>query len=581
MTLQDFEIQIDSSIIKRGKEYFNNDQVAFLEETKKGHWVANVIGKEEYNVEIQIGSKNSIKKKLCDCPYDYGDVCKHVVAVLYAILEENSDAISKSTTKEQVQKTKKPSFDAFLSKIELKEYQDFIKYYSQVNKSFKDEFELYFSEKDESFDLEKKYVEIIKKTIKKHTSRGFIDYSASNKLGKELDQYLDTAKQYYAKNNFRDATLIYKILIKEVSAVFEYCDDSNGYVADCVEVAIDELNAMIKAPVSFSFKETVADFLKEELQKKIYFDYGDFGYNLIQIYASFCVNMNKTEDFMEFIDAKILSAKNYDYDRIFFVQTKISFLSEIGRLDEVQILTQQNLEIPEIRNVEIDRMLEKKDFETAKKLIEDGIKIAEAKNHSGTVFQFEKKLLAIAVLEKDIKLERYYSKKFALGQTLDTSYYNQWKKTYSNNEWTQTIEEVILGITKKINETVQKNMFYSSNYLNTNQLYCLGPIYIQESYWDRLLSLVQKQENLSTILSYYSHLIKIYPNELLDILIPVLEKEGDKNEGRSQYRDLANKMKSIMNDFPNKKERIIAVVQKLRNKYPRRPAMQEEFNKLF
>ena len=164
---------------------------------------------------------------------------------------------------------------------------------------------------------------------------------------------------------------------------------------------------------------------------------------------------------------------------------------------------------------------------------------------------------------------------------MDSTYYKQWKSTYSKEEWIQTIEELILEVTKKINDTLKNNIFHNYNSLNTNLLYRLGPIYIQENYWDRLLALVQKQENLITILTYYPYLIKIYPNELLDIIISVFEKEGDKSEGRSQYKDLANKMKSIIKDYPQDKERILEVARKLKFKYPRRPAMREELDKLF
>lgn len=582
MTLQDFEKQIDSVILKRGKEYFNNDSVEFLEEIKKGYWTANVSGTDEYTVEIQLGSKDNIKKCFCDCPYDYGDICKHIVAVLYAISEDKViDITPKPVSKEKETKVRKPSFDVLLSKIELKEYQGFIKQYSQINKTFKDQFELYFLEKNESFDLEKKYTDIIKSVIKKHTSRGYIDYSASNKLGKELNQYLDVAKQYLSKNNYRDATVLYQIIIKEVIKVVEYCDDSNGYVVDNVDEAISNLSEMINAPVSFDFKEKIADFLKQELKNKSYFDYGNFGYDLTQTYASFCIKTDRKDEFIQYLDSKIQSVKNDDYDKEFFIKTKISFLSDIGRTDEIKNIIQQNLDIPEIRSIEIDRNIENQDYEIAKKLISEGIKIGESKRHSGTVFQFEKKLLAIAVLEKDIQLERYFSRKFALGQTLDSTYYKQWKSTYSKQEWIQTIEEVISEVTKKINDTIKNNPYSSYNSLNSNLLYRLGPIYIQENYWDRLLTLVQEQENLTTILAYYPHLIKIYPNELLDTIIPVLEKEGDRCDGRSQYKDLANKMKSVIKDYPKEKKRILEVARKLKIKYPRRPAMLEELNKLF
>ena len=582
MTLQDFEKQIDSVILKRGKEYFNNNSVEFLEEINKGYWTANVSGTDEYTVEIQLGSNDSIKKCFCDCPYDYGDICKHIVAVLYAISEDKVIGITpKPASKDKEPKVRKPSFDVLLSKIELKEYQDFIKQYSHINKNFKDQFELYFSEKNESFDLEKKYSDIIKSVIKKHTSRGYIDYSASNKLGKELKQYLDIAKQYLSKNNYRDATVLYQIIIKEVSKVFEYCDDSNGFVVENVDESISNLAEMLNAPVSFDFKEKIADFLKDELQNKMYFEYGNLGYDLTETYASFCIKTGRKDEFLQYLDSKIQFAKNDDYERAFFIKTKILFLSGIDSTDEIKNIIQQNVDIPEIRSIEIDRNIKNQDYETAKKLISEGIKTAETKKHSGTVFQFKKKLLAIAVLEKDIQLERYFSRKFALGQTLDSTYYKQWKSTYSKEEWIQTIEELILEVTKKINDTLKNNIFHNYNSLNTNLLYRLGPIYIQENYWDRLLALVQKQENLITILTYYPYLIKIYPNELLDIIISVFEKEGDKSEGRSQYKDLANKMKSIIKDYPQDKERILEVARKLKFKYPRRPAMREELDKLF
>ena len=313
----------------------------------------------------------------------------------------------------------------------------------------------------------------------------------------------------------------------------------------------------------------------------MYFEYGNLGYDLTETYASFCIKTGRKDEFLQYLDSKIQFAKNDDYERAFFIKTKILFLSGIDSTDEIKNIIQQNVDIPEIRSIEIDRNIKNQDYETAKKLISEGIKTAETKKHSGTVFQFKKKLLAIAVLEKDIQLERYFSRKFALGQTLDSTYYKQWKSTYSKEEWIQTIEELILEVTKKINDTLKNNIFHNYNSLNTNLLYRLGPIYIQENYWDRLLALVQKQENLITILTYYPYLIKIYPNELLDIIISVFEKEGDKSEGRSQYKDLANKMKSIIKDYPQDKERILEVARKLKFKYPRRPAMREELDKLF
>lgn len=48
MTLQDFDKQIDPVILKRGKEYFNNDSVEFLKEIKKD------IGLQTYQEQMTI-----------------------------------------------------------------------------------------------------------------------------------------------------------------------------------------------------------------------------------------------------------------------------------------------------------------------------------------------------------------------------------------------------------------------------------------------------------------------------------------------------------------------------------------------
>ena len=69
MNLQNFEKKIDSKILKRGEEYFNNENIGFIEETKKNIWEADVSGTDDYQVKIKLGFKDEIKE--WDNPY-YG-----------------------------------------------------------------------------------------------------------------------------------------------------------------------------------------------------------------------------------------------------------------------------------------------------------------------------------------------------------------------------------------------------------------------------------------------------------------------------------------------------------------------------
>ena len=83
MTLENFEEQIGDVMLGRGYDYFTNKHVDDLEEIEPGVWTAEVQGTEIYLITIKL-EKNEIIDWACDCPYD-GEICKHVVAVLYEL----------------------------------------------------------------------------------------------------------------------------------------------------------------------------------------------------------------------------------------------------------------------------------------------------------------------------------------------------------------------------------------------------------------------------------------------------------------------------------------------------------------
>jgi len=67
---------------------------------------------------------------------------------------------------------------------------------------------------------------------------------------------------------------------------------------------------------------------------------------------------------------------------------------------------------------------------------------------------------------------------------------------------------------------------------------------------------------------------------LLAIYLPLLEAAGDRANSRSEYAHLAATMKNIIKDIPGAKTKIAGIVQILKTKYPRRPAMIEELNNI-
>lgn len=565
-SLSNLEEQTTNVIYNRGKEYFDNGAVAVLEEIEDDLWQAEVDGTDIYEVSIVLDKKQNVKEYFCDCPYE-GDLCKHVVASLLALREMLTIAIKPS-------ETKKLNFNQFLKKITNDELIAFVKNYAAKNKGFKTDFEFAFAEKDENFDFIGRYEELIKKAIKKHTSRGFIEYRSSIALAKELTVTLEKIQELVLNGNLHDAFQITIILLKSSLIALTDADDSNGSIGGIVEDCILTIDQIVqKSPIDL--QEQVFTFLSTELKNSKYFDYGDFGETMFDIYYQLTLKLSKSKEFLVFIDAKISKhdSRYNEYSNKFFVLRKISFLKEIGQIEEVKLLTQKNIATVEIRQAEIDRLIKLKDYNQAKNLVDDGIKIAKAKSHAGTENSWLFQLLRIAVLQNDIVSVKKFTKFFAFNNGFDKIYYRKWRATFSTQEWAIVIENHIKETIDFWGRKSKKTHWFD---FRPSLLSVLGGIYIEENYRDRLWDLVKIKTNLNTIMSYHAFLVANYETELLNVYLTAIEEEAKIANNRSHYRDLVKTMKKLFSITPTYKDAIINKAMELKKQYPYRPAMLDE-----
>lgn len=575
-SLENFDKQINTPVLNRGIQYFETGAVSDLEETSVGSWQAEVAGNDVYEVNVQLTNSNSVKSYSCNCPFE-GAICKHVTAVLFALRKEKTLEISTP----QVAADKPLSFDKLLAKVTLKEYKEFVKNYASRSKDFKTAFELAFASKDENIDISKKYLAALKRIIKKNSDHGFVGYHDARGLVRDIGALIADVESMIAKQHFKDAFAISSAMLKEIMNVIQYCDDSDGIIGDTVSEIILLIHHLAKA-APLPLLENVFTFLLSEMKDDVYFEYGDFGYELFSLFEYLSFHLSRSEEFLNHINSQI-SLLNGEYDsyrRNFFTKRKIEFLRLSGNHAEVEKLIRENLEIVEVRQGEVNKYIEKQDYASAKSLINEGIEIALKKDHTGTASNWKKELLRIAILENDIPAIRTYTKYFAFDRDFSKAYYNQWKSTFTETEWAVIIEEYIAEIVKKIvyrNEANKGKYWYNEN---PPLLTVLGPVFIEEKFWDRLFDLVKKETNLDVILQYSTLLSKHYPNEILALLLPAFEFEGDRASARNHYAYLAAKMKKAIKDIPEFKDGIISMANLLKSKYPRRPAMVDELSKI-
>ena len=87
MNIIDFENDIDNKILKRGISYYSDGAVDEIWRESDGVYHAVVEGSEPYEVEFEIDTAGTITAHFCNCPYDWGEYCKHEVAALLAVRE--------------------------------------------------------------------------------------------------------------------------------------------------------------------------------------------------------------------------------------------------------------------------------------------------------------------------------------------------------------------------------------------------------------------------------------------------------------------------------------------------------------
>ena len=141
IALDNFESCVPYRILVRGEEYYETGAVSELEEDSPGEWTATVEGTENYSVEISMDGKE-IESWYCDCPYD-GEICKHVVATLLAIRDNekkvNRSAFSKMKVEveEAVVIDETVDMQQLLSFVNPQELSQFIYEYASMHPEFK------------------------------------------------------------------------------------------------------------------------------------------------------------------------------------------------------------------------------------------------------------------------------------------------------------------------------------------------------------------------------------------------------------------------------------------------------------
>ena len=358
-----------------------------------------------------------------------------MVAAFLAIEAKKQQEATKG---KQGAKGKKDNLKTLLEKISRTELEEFIKTYMTKNKVFKSDFELYFIDKNENNDFEKKIVEIIDQTIKPRYRGG--ESQNLPDLNKEIKKHLKTINTYIGNSNYRDAFIFAKclfvkldeIIVKSNSLSDTFVNNTNKVLDVIIFLAEDER-------VPRSLKEKLLSFLLEQIVRNIehYADYNmDYYDDKISATAKKLItDLQKEGDYLETIN-KILNREYVpNKKKQFYTIEKIDLLRKIGKQEEAEKVIDENIVYPLFRKMKVKLLIEKKNYEAAKELLKEGIaNLKQQFGFNNVIREWEELLSQIAEKEGDLDTMRKYYKKFAFYGDGDSQYYDHWKSTYTAEE---------------------------------------------------------------------------------------------------------------------------------------------------
>ena len=556
--LNEFEQLIDEKILKRGLSYFKGGAITDFSEISTGEYEAIVSGTEEYTVQLEI-SNNTITEHNCDCPYDMGPVCKHVVAVIFHLQQDELELNQPSISKPRKKKTKSVSQQVkeLLKEISHNELVDFVQENSKKDKKFRNLFLASFGHLSQ-YQSKEFYQKQIHSILQTAAGRdGWIGWSDMKYVVNTTEPFLENAEKYLAKNNFENVFFISTALLEEMTEAFQYGDDSNGDLGYFIESAMELLSKLAQEKLPKILKDEIFEYCISSFNQRL-FDGWDWHLGMLHLA---CELIEKESDAN--IILSCLDTINGEYERERAQSFKLDLLRKFKDEKEVEKYINKHISNSSIRKQEIEKAFVAKNFKRAKELSKDGIKYDE-KDKPGLAKDWYDWLLKIALVQNDtIKIIEYARFRLINSFGGTQNYYQILKDNIEDENWHPFLEKIIKEVTPKNRWTYTE---------------LIRKIYIKEEWWDRLFIMLKQNLSMENIQQNEQYLSKDYSSELIELYSERITNYVEKYIGRNHYQTACRYLRRMKKLGGN--EQVNKLIELFRKQYPQRRALMDELTRV-
>lgn len=553
-------------ILERGYDYYCDDAVENME-ISDDIIRADVIGTEDYEVEISL-SNGEVTDMYCSCPYALdGRNCKHMAAVLYEWSENymdeeeetertdllkseftiNSYEKKRTVVEELVVGAKEEDVRSFLMSILTEDEKLLLRFHNMVNKQV-------------TLEDVNNYIRQIDVIADRYLGRNyFISYYEAKGFISELQEIIDEDICSMIDNgNYLSAFEIINYIFVLIGDVdMDDSDGGTGMLAD----RIYQLWVELLSKVSPEDKDKMFNWFTEHLDGSV-IDY------LEEYIEQIIMEEFEEKEFaqakLEFVESMIERSekKESDWSRSYAVgKWAIRYLEMLkvkkASKEQIEEICKRYWNNSSVRRYYIEMYMKKKDYNRVLQVLDESILLD--KEYKGLISEYSEKKKEIYRLlgNKNAYLEQLW-KLVLEHEPGDLELYRELKKQYSTEEWLVKREEVF----KKL-----------PTYANVERLYK------EEKLYDRLLGYVLSSPGLYALQEYESVLKKEYPKQILDKYKDEVNKMAVHTSDRKHYSYLVSLLRK-MQDIKGGIKLVEIIVGEWKVKYRNRPAMMDELRKL-
>jgi hypothetical protein len=559
----DFESHFPPRIVERGFDYFMEEAVTQLANIGNT-WTADVEGTEVYRVEVELAKEDQLDNWFCDCPYDQGPVCKHVIALLFAIREQAEYPIEIPPKAPPSSKEKEEVLQQVIKSLDEETMRALLAYFAARYEEVQAHLLTHHSKPDKK-DWEKHYKTMIRSLVKSHQGRGgFIDYSSCNRLGNRLFELLQSAK-----GSEEELAIFYKEIIAQAAGAVLHADDSSGIMGTVIRMAFDRLFSMVENHQNdselISYLHKAA---KKEAKKKVYGGF-DWEVGWLELGLKTISSSREARSFLTFLDGLIEKKKKEKYVRyslgratVFKYQCLLKWKNE----QEAGAFLEENLYMTDIREIALENALEKKEYDRFRALAEDGIRQAVEEQHPGLVTKWKEWLVRLAEETGDQESLRALLEDLYLDRG-EMKYYSRLKKSYPPEVFGKKVEAFIQHFKDRAGSR------YGEGFNNN-----IADIFVAEERYSDLMEMLGKFPSLHYLDHYSALLAHRFPEQYLVSYDRCLREEMDRVNNRKAYRNCCRYLNRIVK--MGGLERAQQIRKDWIEQHPRRTALHDELKKL-